>query len=425
MFQQPDSKLPCTLAATLLLSFTCGASFGQVVPYGGAFNPPGSLTVLGGVPQVGASLTVGLSNTATPSAPPSLALLFVSTALAPGYPNAPALPGLGLLGPGAPGELLVSLVPGELLATFGPAAWLGGLSAPASIQLDLPLVPAWIGRTLYLQGALITATPLISIGLTNGLSTTLSAPLYPGLALIPAGTFDMGSDAPGGAPYFNGAPSKPVHAVTISRPFWMGRTEVTQAQYQALMGTNPSLYLGADRPVERVSWFDAQAYCAALNAQQSALGQLPDGYHYRLPTEAEWEYACRAGVEREFHFGPDLFCDQARFWFSYHAQGSCLLSSNPALPNGGTATVASYPPNAFGLHDMHGNVWEWCQDGFAQYTATPKVDPFNPGGPFRQQRGGAWNSPSFLCRSASRSSGNPGVESTNLGFRVVLAPILP
>lgn len=419
------SVLPRTsdrcLAASLFLSLALPAT-AQVSPIGSGVNPAGSLVVLGGTPEIGQVLSLGVSNPSLPNPAPALALLLVSTAAAPA---GTILPGFGLAGSGSPAELLVGLAPDQLLLTLGPKAWAGGSSAPAAFDLELPLWPALIGVDIYLQGALLTATPAPVFGLTAGLKASLTPPAFPGLALIPPGSFDMGSDAPGGAPYFNGAPSKPLHKVTISRPFWMGRTEVTQEQYQALMGENPALYKGPDRPVERVSWQDAQTYLAKLNAQEAAQGRLPEGYEYRLPTEAEWEYACRAGVDREFHFGPELLCSQARFWFSFHGQGSCLLSSDPTQPNNGTARVASYPPNAFGLYDMHGNVWEWCQDGFAQYTATPKVDPFNPGGPFRQQRGGAWNSSSFLCRSAARSSGNPGVKSTNLGFRVALAPILP
>ncbi|MCP3879883.1 MAG: formylglycine-generating enzyme family protein, partial [Sulfitobacter sp.] len=132
---------------------------------------------------------------------------------------------------------------------------------------------------------------------SNGLSVTFdySQPVA-GMVSIPAGSFDMGSNAPNAAPYFNDAGQQPVHNVTISEAFWMGEHEVTQAEYQALMGSNPSHLSGPNLPVETVSWNDAVAYCTALTAQEMAAGNLPTGYEYRLPTEAEWEYACRAGT---------------------------------------------------------------------------------------------------------------------------------
>ena len=241
--------------------------------------------------------------------------------------------------------------------------------------------------------------------------------LVPGMVPIPAGTFMMGSNAPNSAPYFNTTDQQPVHQVTISTPFWMGQHEVTQADYQALMGSNPSFYPGATRPVERVSWHDARAYCAALTAQRA--GNIPAGFEYRLPTEAEWEYACRAGTTTEFHYGPDLFCNQARFWYSNHSNSSCGLTTSS-----GTVPVGSYAPNAFGLYDMHGNVYEWCLDSFAAYNSAAVTNPFVTGGPYRVIRGGGWGDNSGYCRSANRSYGGPGDSYRYLGFRVVLAQVL-
>ncbi len=239
----------------------------------------------------------------------------------------------------------------------------------------------------------------------------------PGMVPIPAGTFLMGSNAAGGPPYLGGSLEQPVHQVTISYPFWMGQHEVTQAEYQTLIGANPSFSPGPSRPVELVSWHDARAYCAALTAQQAA--NLPSGYEYRLPTEAEWEYACRAGTTTEFHYGPDLLCNQARFAFSYHTNppASCV---NPS----GTAPVGSYVPNAFGLFDMHGNVCEWCLDSYAPYSSAAVTDPFVTGGPGRVLRGGSWSYASYQCRSAYRTNAGPGLANDNIGFRVVLAPVL-
>jgi len=229
----------------------------------------------------------------------------------------------------------------------------------------------------------------------------------------------MGSNASSGAPYYNGSITQPVHQVTISYTFWMGEKEVTQAQYQALMGTNPSNFPGANKPVEQVTWNNAVAYCAALTTQQAALGNVPAGYQYRLPTEAEWEYACRAGTTTEFNTGAALFCNDAKFYYSYHSNSQCYSSGT-----GSTVPVGSYAPNAWGLYDMHGNVWEWCLDSVANYPSGPVTDPFVTGGPNRVFRGGGWGFNSYDCRSAFRSSYNPGITNYDFGFRVVLAPVL-
>jgi formylglycine-generating enzyme required for sulfatase activity len=243
-----------------------------------------------------------------------------------------------------------------------------------------------------------------------------STPPVPGLVPIQPGTFQMGSNAANAAPYYNNSNQQPVHAVTLSYTFWMGATEVTQAQYQALMGTNPSGFPGANNPVEAVSWNNAVAYCAALTTQQAALGNVPAGYQYRLPTEAEWEYACRAGTTTEFNTGAALFCNDAKFGYSYHSNSSCNSSS--------PVPVGSYAPNAWGLYDMHGNVWEWCLDSYASYTAGAVTDPFVTGGPDRGLRGGSWGNYSNFCRSAYRYFNVPGYTNDYVGFRVVLAPVL-
>ncbi|MCP4963793.1 MAG: formylglycine-generating enzyme family protein, partial [bacterium] len=173
-------------------------------------------------------------------------------------------------------------------------------------------------------------------------------------------------------------------------------------------------------PVERVSWSDAVAYCTALTAQEMAAGNLQAGHEYRLSTEAEWEYACRAGTTTEFNVGSDLFCGQARFWISYHPNNNyCGVT-----PFAGTIDVGSYSANDFGLYDMHGNVWEWCLDSYASYGAAAVTDPFVTGGSNRVLRGGSWSNNSGVCRSAVRYGDSPGISSRDIGFRVVLAPVL-
>jgi formylglycine-generating enzyme required for sulfatase activity len=202
--------------------------------------------------------------------------------------------------------------------------------------------------------------------------------------------------------------------VTLSTPFWMGKYEVTQAEYQSVVGSNPSSFQGANwpnapsRPVEQVSWNNAVAYCQALTAIERAAGRVPQGYQYRLPTEAEWEYCCRAGTTTEWSTGTSLSTSQGNF--------------DNAL--GQTAVVGSYAPNAFGLHDMHGNVWEWCLDAYTSYAPGPVTDPFVTGGPIRVIRIGSWGSTAFNCRSAVRFYSTPGISNTYGGFRVVLAPVL-
>jgi formylglycine-generating enzyme required for sulfatase activity/PKD repeat protein len=283
------------------------------------------------------------------------------------------------------------------------------------LTVTTPVAPFTI--TLVRPGAVVV-DPIVG--------TPVNAALN--LALIVPGTYLRGSPVTplGVGPYFNQAVAQPVHSVTISRPFWIGRFEVTQAQYQAVMGSNPSFFQGpsypnaAQRPVEQVTWNNAVAYCTALTASEQAAGRVPAGYVYRLPTEAEWEYCCRAGTTTEFHFGPTLVCGQANFGFSYHSNTNCSINQ--------TAVVGSYPPNAWGLHDMHGNVWEWCQDAWdfsANYPSGPVTDPVVACCPFRVVRGGSWFFDSNFCRSAFRYSSDPAGTLFDFGFRVVLASVLP
>jgi sulfatase modifying factor 1 len=162
----------------------------------------------------------------------------------------------------------------------------------------------------------------------------------------------------------------------------------------------------------------AEALCAVLTALQASLGGIPTGYEYRLPTEAEWEYACRAGTTTEFHFGPDLFCNQALFAGTFR---SPFYLCNNGI---GTVPVASYLPKRVGLYDMHGSVHEWCLDSYAPFSSAAVTNPFVTGGANRIFRGGSWTDNSNHCRSASRGYTSPVGGTTFQGFRVVLAPIL-
>jgi hypothetical protein len=230
----------------------------------------------------------------------------------------------------------------------------------------------------------------------------------PGLMPIPPGEFAMGSNIPGNLTL------APVHQVTLSQQFWMGRTEVTQAEFLAVMGWNPSLQPGPDRPVETVTWQQARDYCTALTVMHAA--SLPAGYEYRLPTEAEWEYSCRAYTTSEYHTGSELLCSEARIMYSVSEQANC--------GHYGSAPVGSHTPNAFGLHDMHGNVWEWCLDTAAPYSAQAVTDPFVNGSATRVIRGGSWGSMSSHCRTANRHGYLPLSTTPHVGFRVVLGPTI-
>jgi formylglycine-generating enzyme required for sulfatase activity len=280
-------------------------------------------------------------------------------------------------------------------------------------------LPGWDIGTVFMQVVNIDPDFVTRIaGMSQGLLVRRVTPA--GMVAIQPGTFEMGSDALPFAPYFNGPNSQPVHTVTISYPYWMGEHEVTQAEYSALMGFNPSATIGVNRPVETVSWDSARDYCAALTAQETLTGNVPAGYEYRLPTEAEWEFACRAGTTTEFNIGVQLLCADAWIDGTYHPANAYTSCGIP----GSTANVGGYAPNAWGLYDMHGNVREWCLDSFAIYSAAPVSDPFVTGGSNRVVRGGSGFSASNRCRSAFRDQSNPASTNDYSGFRVVLAPIL-
>jgi formylglycine-generating enzyme required for sulfatase activity len=236
---------------------------------------------------------------------------------------------------------------------------------------------------------------------------------------IPAGTFTMGSSDPSNVP-----DASPPHQVTLSA-FKMSETDVTQEQYLAVMGTNPSYFdtgTGASlRPVESVTWFNAVQFCNAL----SKLSGLDTVYNtttwaadfsksgYSLPTEAQWEYACRAGSTTEYWWGPDTNGMGARTWSVYNSG----LTTQP---------VATKLANAYGLYDMTGNVWQWCNDWHGAYTAGAATDPTGAStSMFRVLRGGSWGYVDYVGAIVFRSAFrllhvSPGVGGNNFGFRVVL-----
>ena len=218
---------------------------------------------------------------------------------------------------------------------------------------------------------------------------------------VPGGEFWMGS--PDGEGF---DAEHPRHQVRVNG-FWMGKYEVTQAQWQAVMGNNPSDFKGADRPVEQVSWNDAQAFLQTLNAAWAS-SQSP--IQFRLPSEAEWEYAARAGTQTTYYFGDDSSQLGDYAWFEGNSGHK-------------THSVGQKLPNAWGLYDMHGNVWEWCADTWHDnYNGAP-TDGSAWGsfgdGEAKLLRGGSWNCNSNACRSAYRLRLGTGFQLNNDGFRVV------
>ena len=216
-------------------------------------------------------------------------------------------------------------------------------------------------------------------------------------ALIPEGNFVMGSP-----------PDEPVrqhderqHEINITKPFYMQTTEVSQRQWEMVMGDNPSRFkeCGDDCPVEKVSWDDTQKFISKLN-------QMEGTNKYRLPTEAEWEYACRAGTATVFSFGNEVDKLGEYAWYWDNSVGK-------------TKPVGKRQPNAWGLYDMHGNVWEWCQDWYGDYPSNSVADPKGPdNGRNRVLRGGSWGGNAWSLRSAFRSRHDHDLRYYDIGFRV-------
>ena len=282
------------------------------------------------------------------------------------------------------------------------------------------------------------------------------------LALIPAGTFQMGSSTADVRAALQAAPNlkekylkgkQPQHPVKISRPYYMGVYEVTQGEYESVMGTNPSAFSKMGKyssyvsglytsrfPVETVSWYDAVEFCNKLSAKdgfpayysltnverasgsiKSATVTTTGGNGYRLPTEAEWEYACRGNSTTPFYFGSVLNGDKANIHGNY-PYGTTTKGKYLGRPT--TVSSSAYPANAFGLSDMHGNVWEWCFDvydeaAYGKRSGTTPDPIVTSDSESRVLRGGSWDLDAWLARSAYRYRSSPDGRSYDLGFRVV------
>ncbi len=242
------------------------------------------------------------------------------------------------------------------------------------------------------------------------------------LMLIPNGTFLMGSPESEKGHYSN----ETQHEVTISKDYYLGVYEVTQAQYEKVMGSNPSVFQGdimaelhpqtgcvvkdvdsSNHPVDQVSWDDAVEFCRKLSAlpEEKAAGRV-----YRLPTEAEWEYACRAGGQTAFSFGDSVKSLEDYAWFK---------DNSGDKPH----AVGEKKSNAWGLYDMHGNIWEWCSDWNTAYPQGAVTDPVGPKeGSYRVSRSGGWDYGAANCRSSYRSGLIPALRILDYGFRVALSP---
>ncbi len=224
------------------------------------------------------------------------------------------------------------------------------------------------------------------------------------MLIIPPGIFQMGS-----IPLQGNDDEQPRHLVTV-KSFLMGRVPVTQGQWKAIMGKLPPCrFKGGKLPVERVSWEDAQKFCQRLSKKA--------GRNYHLPSEAQWEYACRAGTSTPFSFGGTLTTGLANFngehIFKHEPPGVYFHATNEA---------GKYPPNAFGLYDMHGNVWEWCADNWVdEYSSAPRDGSAyqNKDSAYRVVRGGSWHEPPENCRSATRLRALLSDAEEFIGFRVI------
>jgi formylglycine-generating enzyme len=258
----------------------------------------------------------------------------------------------------------------------------------------------------------ITVIIIISFSVSIfGVEKTYTNTLGMEFVLIPSGTFIMGSP-PNES---HRGTSEVRHQVTISRPFYIQTTEVTVKQWYSIMGRRMMAFqkCADNMPVTRVSWFDCIKFIKRLNK----LGQGK----YRLPTEAEWEYAARAGTSTAYSWGDTIDCDKAMYGNNSLNYDVCqLYIRSIGLQIEQPAPVKSYKPNPWGLYDMHGNVWEWCSDWYGECKTTPVIDPKGPeSGNMRIRRGGSWFKYGYSCRSANRSFGHPATRYRTTGFRLV------
>jgi len=279
--------------------------------------------------------------------------------------------------------------------------------AAVSADLDLAtsVAPRWlpgakIAAAAALEAKKIAARAAAAAAAAAAAEAKALAMRRGEMVRIPPGSFVMGSAS-------GSSDERPVTRVTLTTAFSLGKTQVTQRSWVAVMGSNPSGFKGELLPVENVSWDDAMEFCRKLTTLERSAGSLPSGYFYTLPTEAQWEYACRAGTTGDY--AGDL---KAMAWFDENAGST-------------THAVATKQANAWGLHDMHGNVWEWCADWYADKLPGGSVsDSKGPAsGSYRVYLGGGWGIVAAGCRSANRGRDSPGYRDGFLGFRLALSSV--
>ena len=272
-------------------------------------------------------------------------------------------------------------------------------SAPSNIQITLTKEATAMQQSTVTQPT-VAQQSVVQAPVAN--SDNISIPVKDGISIdmvrVEAGTFTMGATPEMKDPWDD---EKPTHRVTLTNDYYMGKYEVTQALWQAVMGNNPSEFKGGNLPVENVSWNDCQEFISKLNRIT--------GKTFRLPTEAEWEYAAHGGKKSR----------------GYQYSGSNNLSDVAwCTDNSGnkTHTVGTKQPNELGIYDMSGNVWEWCQDRYGKYSSSSQVNPTGANSGFcRVYRGGSWRGAVRYCRSSYRGGNTPGSRDNFRGVRLVLS----
>ncbi len=257
------------------------------------------------------------------------------------------------------------------------------------------------------EAAFLQEMTAAGMNLPTQISIMINEDVSLDMMLIPAGTFEMGSP---GNEKRRKSDEGPLHFVEITKPFYFGKYEVSQAQYFALMGMHRTKFSGSEMPMENVNWTHVNGFTGTLSNKFNL--------KFRLPTEAEWEYACRAGTKTPFYTGKTITTKQANF-DCRESYGGSKLGRYLNMPT----PVGKYPPNAFGLHDMHGNLWEWCSDFYQPnyYKKSPKKNPKGPvTGNFRVVKGGAWDEVPYQLRAAYKEKRRHRSDKKNLGFRILL-----
>ena len=294
--------------------------------------------------------------------------------------------------------------------------------------LGLVLTSAMVWSAASLEIIKQPESQAVTVGESVTSSVETDVELAMSMVWCPAGTFTMGSPSS----ELGRESDETLHSVTISHGFWIGKYEVTQAQYRVVMGSNSSSFKGDNLPVEEVAWYDAMEFCQKLTEIERATGRLPENYAYTLPTEAQWEYACRAGTTTALNSGKNVttaedegICDnldEVGWYWMNGGKKNWNEGKDPAIC---THPGGQKKPNQWGIYDMHGNVWEWCLDWYGSYPTSPVTDPKGPGtGSYRVLRGGSWYYGADYCRSAYRGNGRPsGNNLVNIGFRVALVPV--